>query len=246
MADWEMYMNNTFKIYTSKGEYNIFTGEGFYHNTTVTTNLHNHPKNEMHIVTGDSSTFLVGNTEVIVPQNSVFIIPAGVFHCCKSIGEKALHCPFQTDYNVGDLRIVSLDEKIAENFLDCVKSVKDSNNYNIVASYISLIISFCDRTEVIEAKPIDDYSLIIESFFNSKYASDVCLDDLAEMLHLSQRQTERLVISCTGKSFRKALCDKRLEIASILMENTSLSLTEIATMIGYKSYAGFWKALKRK
>ena len=239
-------MNNSFKIYTSKGEYNIFTGEGFYHNTTVTTNLHSHPKNEIHIVTGDSSTFLVGNTEVVVPKNSAFIIPSGVFHCCKTIGENALHCPFQTDYSVGELRIVSLDENIAENFLTCVSGIKDSRNYNVVASYISLMLSICDPTEVIEAKPIEDYSLIIESFFNSKYASDVCLADLAKMLHLSERQTERLVISSTGMPFRKALMDKRLKIASILMENTSLSLSDIALKVGYKSYAGFWKALNKQ
>ena len=239
-------MNNSFKIHTSKGEYNIFTGEGFYHNSTVTTSLHNHPKNEIHIVVGNNSFFLVGNEEIEVPSNSAFIVPAGVFHCCTKIGDNALHCPFQTDYNVGELRIVSLDETIADNFLTCVNDAKDSNNYNVVASYISLILSFCDSTEVVEAKPIDDYSLIIEIFFNSKYASDVCLVDLAQLLHLSERQTERLVISCTGKPFRKALREKRLEIAAILMENSSLSLSEIALKVGYKSYAGFWKALNKE
>lgn len=238
-------MNNNFKIHTSKGEYNVFTGEGFYHNTTVTTNLHNHPKNEIHIVIGDFSTFLVGNKEVTVGPDSALIIPAGVFHCCTRIGENALHCPFQTDYYAGEVGIANLGN-IAEGFLSCVQNVKNNHNYNVVASYIGLILSICDTTEVVEAKPIKDYSLIIEGFFNSKYASDVCLADLAKVLHLSERQTERLVISYTGKPFRKALRDKRLEIASILTENTSLSLSEIALKVGYKSYAGFWKALNKE
>ena len=177
-------MNNNFKIHTSKGEYNIFTGEGFYCNTTVTTNLHSHPKNEIHMVTADNSIFLVGNEEIVVPSNSAFIVPAGVFHCCTRIGENALHCPFQTDYSVGKLiRVVNLGENIAKNFLERVRSVKQNDNYNVVSSYISLILSICDPTEVVEAKPITDYSLIIESFFNSKYASDVCLADLANLLY---------------------------------------------------------------
>ena len=71
------------------------------------------------------------------------------------------------------------------------------------------------------------------------------LCDLAEIPHLSERQTERLVIKHMGKSFKEALLDIRTEMAKKLMETTDMPMSEIAKSVGYKSYAGFWKAMKK-
>ena len=69
--------------------------------------------------------------------------------------------------------------------------------------------------------------------------------DLAKILSLSDRQTERLVIKYMGKPFRGVLSDIRTEMAKRLMETTVMSMSEISRMVGYKSYAGFWKAMKK-
>ena len=80
----------------------------------------------------------------------------------------------------------------------------------------------------------------IHSHFN-----DVHLCDLARYLHLSERQSERAVIEYTGKTFRDALVEMRMNTAEHLHKTTDMSLTEISQYVGYKSYNGFWKAMKK-
>jgi len=48
-----------------------------------------------------------------------------------------------------------------------------------------------------------------------------------------------------GCSFREQLAKKRIEVAKRLMDNSNLTLDEISRYVGYKSYSGFYKALKK-
>ena len=69
--------------------------------------------------------------------------------------------------------------------------------------------------------------------------------DIANYLHLSERQSERLIIDYTGHSFRDELVATRMNMAKILFSTTDMSLSEISQYVGYKSYNGFWKAAKK-
>ena len=90
-----------------------------------------------------------------------------------------------------------------------------------------------------------DYGFLIHEFFSLHYSEDLHLCDLAQFLHLSERQTERLVIEHTGNTFRNELTAIRMTIAKKLLTSSQMSLTEISQYVGYKSYAGFWKALNK-
>ena len=83
------------------------------------------------------------------------------------------------------------------------------------------------------------------SFFSNRYSEDVRLSDLAEAIHLSERQTERLVIEHTGRGFRDELTETRVKIARQRLADKNMTLGEIAGYVGYRSYAGFWKAMKK-
>jgi AraC-like DNA-binding protein len=98
--------------------------------------------------------------------------------------------------------------------------------------------------EKLQAQPITDYAFLIYEFFSTNYSGDVKLADLADILHLSERQTERLVIEHTGKTFKEEITSMRMEMAQKLI-SAGMPLTEIAQYVGYKSYAGFYKAMKK-
>ena len=86
---------------------------------------------------------------------------------------------------------------------------------------------------------------MIREFFSNRYGSDRGLGELAEILHVSERQAERLVWECVGRSFRDELTATRMVVADQLLNTTDISLGELAQYLGYKSYAGFWKAYKK-
>lgn len=48
----------------------------------------------------------------------------------------------------------------------------------------------------------------------------------------------------TGRTFSEILLEQRMERAVLLMKNTSLSLEEIAAMLGYSNHSNFYKAFK--
>ncbi len=238
-------MNNEFNIITPKGNIPVYTRDGFYNNSCMPSSIHKHSKAEFHVVLGHSVSYTIDNTNLELPYACVLYIPAGTMHCCSKTSEDVQCCAFETDYKLGDFQIFNIDPDILSSFFKEIKKLSQSNDHSVVASYISLIFSIIDNN-ALTPKFIDDYSFLIDDFFETKYSHDVSLSDLAKILHLSERQTQRVVVSHTGSTFSQQLTNKRLEIANMLMKNTNMTLTEIALKVGYKSYVGFWKALNKE
>ena len=85
---------------------------------------------------------------------------------------------------------------------------------------------------------------IIEDAFFYRH-STLTLKDLASLLNLSQRQTQRLLQDNFGKTFSQKLTDARMAEASQLLTGTGLSVTEIAERSGYSSIEHFSAAFHR-
>ena len=91
---------------------------------------------------------------------------------------------------------------------------------------------------------IKDREFLMHEFLERSYASEVSLSDLAKELNLSEKQTERVVKEITGNTFRQEIKKRRMEWAKQLLADGGLTLEEVSHMVGYKSYSGFWKAIK--
>ena len=48
----------------------------------------------------------------------------------------------------------------------------------------------------------------------------------------------------TGKTFSQLLLEKRMERAVILLQNTTISIEEVAAMTGYGDHSNFYKAFR--
>lgn len=86
---------------------------------------------------------------------------------------------------------------------------------------------------------------IIEDAFFYRHRT-LTLSDLASLLNLSQRQTQRLLRDNFGKTFSQKLTDARMAAASQLLTGTDLSVTEIAERSGYSSIEHFSAAFHRQ
>lgn len=85
---------------------------------------------------------------------------------------------------------------------------------------------------------------ILEEAFLYHYRT-LTLPDLASLLNLSMRQTQRLLQANFGMSFSQKLADARMAAASHLLVDTDLSVTEIAERTGFSSIEHFSAAFHR-
>lgn len=90
----------------------------------------------------------------------------------------------------------------------------------------------------------EEVLLKIEDFMVESFSPDATLEDLADHLCLSPRQTNRLLKQVFSSTFQEIKNQKRLESAKQMIRETELSLTEISEKLGYGSYTGFHKMFR--
>ena len=76
------------------------------------------------------------------------------------------------------------------------------------------------------------------------HSDAVTLKDIAAHFHYHPNYISALLHRETGRKFTEILLEKRMERAVLLMKNTTLSIEEVAAMLGYSNHSNFYKAFK--
>ena len=238
-------MTKEILIRTSCSEFRAFLQEGFY-NGVIVENVHNHNFTEIHIASEGSMTYCVAGKIYTVEGNSILAIPQKCFHSVVSYTDGVKHTAFQISCDITEPTVIPTNEKIIDGFIHEIAKCDTPAGYNTIAAYIAFLCSSISERECVSPNDIRDYGYLIHEFISGNYNRDVKLRELAEYLHLSERQTDRLVLQFKGKPFRRALAEMRVSVAKILISSTDMTLSQIASYVGYDSYSGFWKALHSK
>ena len=130
---------------------------------------------------------------------------------------------------------------------------KRDRNYTITVSglFIQLLASITNNylhksyTESKVEYKINDFSLTrtIDKAFSSFYGSS--LTTLAQKLNLSPRQTERLIISIYGKTFREKRKEVRMITAANRLTASDATISTIAKDLNFSSAEHFSSAFKK-
>jgi len=206
------------------------------------SNLHKHNFAEIHFITGGNALFLTGGQQTELNSGDIMIIPRGEFHCCTRKDEGVLHNAFQVDFDVKKIGKAHIGSQVISSLFTEIASLRKTGDYTKIYSYISLFCSHLCPCGKCVASPVSDYGFIIQEFISTNYNKKISLSDLAGVLHLSERQTERLVKEHTGSTFRQEVRKIRINVANQLLSSSDMTLSEVAEYVGYESYAGFWKA----
>ena len=224
----------------------VFLQGGFFPSTVVRrAHFHRHNYAELHLVSGGSARFQIDETTLELADGSMLVIPRDVFHECVFLEESAQHTAFQLDRELSRIAQYALPLGMAKDFMRQIEIACQTTDYERIAAYIALFCTYFDSSSHHRVQDISDYGFLIQEFFSRHYKENVHLEDLARELHLSERQTERLVLAHVGHTFREELTLTRLTVADQLIRHSEMSLSEIARYVGYESYAGFWKAKKK-
>lgn len=238
-----MYREITIKI--GNKEVNAFLQRGFYLNLPPANQIHKHNYTDVHIVAGGKVVFRINQDTYTAEDGTLLVIPRDTFHCCIDKDSNAVHTAFQIDYQVDKFSTQKISSDTVSDFLKEIKKSNETSDYTRIVSYISLFCSYFCHHDPVSATNITDYGFLIYEFFQTHYSSDVKLLDLAEYLNVCERQAERLVSEYTGMTFRDKLAHTRIAMAKQLLKVNSLTMREVAAYVGYRSYAGFWKAMKK-
>ena len=238
-------INNELTINLKNGECKIFLQGGFYQNKTVCDYIHVHNYTEIHFAINGEIVFSIGDRKIAVNEGTVLVIPKGMYHGLVSKTEGALHTAFQID-RVADLpEGYKIDEGVTRYLFSEIEKTEPYGDHSSVVALIALICTKIFPNSPIVPHDVTDTGYLISDFFSRRYREDVRLCDLAELLHLSERQTERLVEEQTGRSFRDELTVTRMRMAYQLLSTTNMPPTRVAQYVGYRTYAGFWKAYSK-
>lgn len=223
----------------------VYIQNGFYLSQPPTGHLHKHSYTEFHFIRGGSARFSVDGSIQEIPENTVFAIPSDVLHSCVSCDAHTLHTAFQINAPLPCFSMRTAEPELLSAFFREVENCHPDGSFAKLSAYITLLCADFYPQQQISARKIDNYAFILYEFFSNHYSRDVHLSELAEELHLSEKQAERIVQKYTGHTFGQELLAHRMFMANYLMEQNEMPLTEIARYVGYQSYSGFWKAYRK-
>jgi AraC-like DNA-binding protein len=232
-------------IRVGDGSHKVFLQDGFYERDRLSAKIHKHNYSEVHIVLSGDITYRIGDGLLSAVGGDLICIPEGELHAGVTMSDGAEEIAFQIDAGISELHKIRVSDAILPEFLLEIDRATATGDYTSLLAYMTIMIRPILSGEGVHAGNITDYGFIIREFFSNRYSEDVRLSDLAEAIHLSERQTERLMIEHTGRGFRDELTETRVKIARQLLADKSMTLGEIAGYVGYRSYAGFWKAMKK-
>lgn len=238
-------MFNELTATIGKEQCKVFLQDGFYDTRRLSNRIHRHHYTEIHIVLSGRIVYRIGDAEFSAEAGTLLAIPKEELHAVVEASRDAKRIAFQLEAPLSGFESRSINRELISEFALEIESAAQGGDYSGVLAYITIFCRELVGGEGIAARHITDYGFLIYEFFSNKYSEDIRLSDLSRVLHLSARQTERLVIEHTGLCFRDALTDIRIKMARHLLSTTDISLTEVATYVGFRSYAGFWKAMRK-
>ena len=83
---------------------------------------------------------------------------------------------------------------------------------------------------------------LIEEIINLRYLEDLKSEQIAELVFVSRRQLDRIIMRRYGMSLRQVLNEKRLKYAIKQLNDTARTTEEIAQNSGYNSKSAFYRA----
>ena len=85
----------------------------------------------------------------------------------------------------------------------------------------------------------------IEEYFNTHFSGQASQGQLAELMHVSTRQLNRILHELYGMSFKEKMLHTRISVAKTWLSTTEKSIGEIAEICGYEFESSLNHAFKR-
>lgn len=206
--------------------------------------MHRHTVCEVHLVLKGKVCFNVEGKNYEVDAGQAFLIPPKAYHSSISMLTNSREYVFSLNANVTGCRRVQYTHEV---FTGMHRAIKDCQRLNDIAPMIPwffrLVFDLVLEGHFEHFGCIEPMYLIRE-YINEKFNQDASLEELAQLLGISTKQVQRIILNKTGHSFTQEVVAKRMRVAERLLSQGNMTNTEVARAVGYQTYTGFWKARK--
>lgn len=238
----------------------------FYHNSlTHDPYPHSHPKYEVHYILSGSCTLIAGERQLHCPQGHFLLLPPRQQHLLlpnegqvqtisflytlESEGAKDAVLPACTqpvlirDLFQGEQRLMRIRSELASGETAYAEMVQGE-----LLALLAALARHCGSAVHMAADSRDDDRAdTIEAYLaNHRYDPECSCVELAREMGLSTRQVHRLCMKYFNAPFRTLLSNVRMETAAYRLENTDISVRQLAGELGYASVESFSGAFKRR
>lgn len=122
--------------------------------------------------------------------------------------------------------------------MDYCSSVED------VKKMVDFLIDSTESSVHTEEKD-DDYVTHAKDYITKHYNEDISVKDVSDYVHLNPEYFTRLFKKETGMNIKDFITDCRLSMAKDLLQNSNLTISMIASEVGYSSFPHFTLMFKR-
>lgn len=253
--------------------FQIFFTNDWYQISSWQAKSHTHRLCECHYFKSGSISLTIDNEVLEISDNTLLIFPRSVSHKIETLKTPLKKICFSiaitksrgTVFNTYDIfnNIFSSEktslfkEKLF--YLDLIMDLVESANYSdflfkerlthlFSLYFIELFNTYSSNNNTefynsdTESKNALKYK--IELYIESELSYKSKFQHLSDYLCLSSRQTDRILKLIYNKSFSEIKNEKLIDQAIEMLEESNLSLKEIAENLGYNSYNGFYKMFK--
>ena len=165
----------------------------------------------------------------------------------------------------GSLTTVAQLQQLAESILNGVAKILEAYGSDEITAFRNMQTDqirecwtieqfshyFCQlfriSTSIIQAKKEDQPSTIsiIMNHIEQRFAEDLSLDELADMMQLSPAYLSVYIKEKTGTNFSEHLNAIRIRKAKQLLSDTALNIQDISLQIGYRNVTSFIRMFKK-
>lgn len=233
---------------------------------------HFHIYYEIHFIISGSCTIGNESFHQIVRKNDIVIVPPHVIHYVKSFENSFSRYILSITFSQSDLKEKDPEYEKLFTQLNSLSSITIVNgNCDYIISEIRkyhtgnspyrdsllknlftlLLLKVGDSLNSHSAPDISSAvgyfpELTIDLYFSkAPCPPNANLTELANLLNMSNKQTERLLQQLSGTTFKKLLLKQRMSVAMELIQTTTMPFSQIAAYSGYNSYDVFYKAFTK-
>ena len=228
---------------------------------------HNHATYEMYIILSGECSLFINNVKISLQAGQGIVIKPEVFHATDSITQP--FCRLSVGFTLGEDQLVqhlsgqgafmqftpdNTIMRMCESISSEIKNETGMFHKQLLACQFSQLMLHVFRTlketaptplvAISRPKQLDDM-MIIDSFFVNTPPKQRTKENLASLLHCSERQVLRKIYTLYGISFQSKQMLSRIDTAQHLLRVTDKDIDEICTLVGYSDTAAFYKAFKR-
>ena len=229
------------------------------------TYRHCNAEYELHILLDGSMSVEIEGNNVLFEKGEGIVIPPGRYHAPIANQSEIEHFAVSFIVTGGKLALelsekihhykhFNISEQMAKICPEIYSEYENAGLYcneKIKALLSDLMISVLRILDLDKQNATTFFSTeperaeIIDSFFGLQLECIKGEKQLAEQLHVSERQLSRIIQQLYNMSFRQKMMQTRMERSAWLLKTTSKKINEIAQDVGYNSDAAFYLAFKK-